>query len=108
MNLSDLRYLIAIADHLHFGRAAASCFVSQPTLSTQLRKLERELGVELGGKFRRGERFCDRKLVEYKREAASLVVGPRTCRDLGRWLARLAKGGRLVSLGSRSGGDRVV
>ena len=47
MNLSDLRYLIAIADHLHFGRAAASCFVSQPTLSTQLRKLERELGVEL-------------------------------------------------------------
>lgn len=47
MNLQDLRYLVAVADHRHFGRAAEACFVSQPTLSTQLRKLERELGVEL-------------------------------------------------------------
>ena len=47
MNLSDLRYLVALADHRHFGRAAEASFVSQPTLSTQLKKLERELGVEL-------------------------------------------------------------
>ena len=47
MNLRDLRYLVALADHRHFGRAAAACFVSQPTLSTQVRKLERELGVDL-------------------------------------------------------------
>lgn len=47
MNLQELRYLIAVDDHRHFGRAAESCFVSQPTLSTQLRKLESELGVEL-------------------------------------------------------------
>ncbi len=47
MNLSDLRYLVAVADHRHFGRAAEACFVSQPTLSTQLKKLERELGVQL-------------------------------------------------------------
>lgn len=47
MNLQDLRYLVALAEHRHFGRAAEACFVSQPTLSTQLRKLEKELGVEL-------------------------------------------------------------
>ncbi|WP_374013318.1 LysR substrate-binding domain-containing protein [Pseudoxanthomonas koreensis] len=47
MNLRDLKYLVALAEHRHFGRAAASCFVSQPTLSTQIRKLEEELGVAL-------------------------------------------------------------
>ena len=47
MNLRDLRYLVALADHKHFGRAAEASFVSQPTLSTQIRKLEDELGVTL-------------------------------------------------------------
>lgn len=47
MNLRDLKYLVALADHKHFGRAAAACYVSQPTLSTQIRKLEDELGVPL-------------------------------------------------------------
>ena len=47
MNLRDLRYLVAVAEHRHFGRAAEACFVSQPTLSTQLKKLEETLGVML-------------------------------------------------------------
>jgi LysR family hydrogen peroxide-inducible transcriptional activator len=47
MNLRDLRYFIALAETRHFGRAAEACFVSQPTLSTQLKKLEEELGVAL-------------------------------------------------------------
>ncbi len=47
MNLRDLRYLVAVAEHKHFGRAAEACFVSQPTLSTQLKKLEETLGVTL-------------------------------------------------------------
>ena len=47
MNLRDLQYLVAVADHRHFGKAADACYVSQPTLSTQLKKLEVELGVEL-------------------------------------------------------------
>ncbi|NBO18127.1 MAG: LysR family transcriptional regulator [Proteobacteria bacterium] len=47
MNLRDLQYLAATAQHLHFGKAAESCHVSQPTLSMQLKKLEDELGVQL-------------------------------------------------------------
>ena len=47
MNLRDLRYLVALAEHKHFGRAAEASFVSQPTLSTQIKKLEEELGVAL-------------------------------------------------------------
>lgn len=47
MNLRDLRYLVALAEHRHFGRAAAASYVSQPTLSTQIKKLEEELGVTL-------------------------------------------------------------
>lgn len=47
MNLRDLRYLVALAELRHFGRAAEACFVSQPTLSTQIKKIEEELGVTL-------------------------------------------------------------
>lgn len=47
MNLQDIRYLVAVAELRHFGRAAESCSVSQPTLSSQIRKLEAELGVTL-------------------------------------------------------------
>ncbi len=47
INFRDLRYLVAVADHQHFGRAASACFVSQPTLSTQIKKLEEYLGVQL-------------------------------------------------------------
>ena len=47
MNLRDLKYLVAVAEHCHFGRAAEACHVSQPTLSTQIRKLEEFLGVTL-------------------------------------------------------------
>ena len=47
IKLKDLRYLVAVADTGHFGKAAERCFVSQPTLSAQLRKLEEYLGVVL-------------------------------------------------------------
>lgn len=47
MNLRDLRYLVALADTRHFGKAALRCHVSQPTLSAQLKKLEEYLGVDL-------------------------------------------------------------
>jgi LysR family transcriptional regulator, hydrogen peroxide-inducible genes activator len=47
VNLQELRYFAAVVDFRHFGRAAESCNVSQPTLSSQIRKLEEELGVTL-------------------------------------------------------------
>ena len=51
MTLNELRYVVAVARARHFGRAAESCFVSQPTLSVAVKKLEDELGVSL---FERG------------------------------------------------------
>jgi LysR family transcriptional regulator, hydrogen peroxide-inducible genes activator len=47
MTLQDLRYVVALADHGHFGRAAAACDIGQSTLSTQIKKLEMQLGVTL-------------------------------------------------------------
>jgi LysR family hydrogen peroxide-inducible transcriptional activator len=47
MTLTELRYIVAVARERHFGRAANSCFVSQPTLSVAVKKLEDELGVTL-------------------------------------------------------------
>lgn len=57
MNLRDLEYLVALSEHRHFGRAAAACYVSQPTLSTQIKKLEAELGAPLIERGTRGVLF---------------------------------------------------
>jgi LysR family hydrogen peroxide-inducible transcriptional activator len=51
MTLTELRYIVAVARERHFGRAAEACFVSQPTLSVAVKKLEEELDVKL---FERG------------------------------------------------------
>ena len=51
MTLTELRYIVAVARERHFGRASEACFVSQPTLSVAIKKLEDELGVQI---FERG------------------------------------------------------
>ena len=47
MNLRDLKYLVAVGDRKHFGKASLDCHVSQPTLSMQIRKAEDDLGVSI-------------------------------------------------------------
>lgn len=88
VNLRDLSYLIALADLRHFGRAAKACHVSQPTLSTQIRKLEEELGVALVERAPRqvmltpvGREIADRARrvladVEQMRETARRTIDP--------------------------------
>ena len=52
MTLTELRYIVALPREKHFGRAAEACFVSQPTLSIAVKRLEEEFGVAL---FERGK-----------------------------------------------------
>jgi LysR family transcriptional regulator, hydrogen peroxide-inducible genes activator len=52
MTLKEFRYIVALAQERHFGRAAAKCFVSEPTMSVAIHKIEEELGVRL---FERGK-----------------------------------------------------
>jgi len=63
MTLTELRYILAVAKEGHFGRAAKACFVSQPTLSLGIKKLEDELGVTL---FERGSRDINITPVGHK------------------------------------------
>jgi LysR family hydrogen peroxide-inducible transcriptional activator len=87
MNLRDLRYVLAVAEHEHFGRAAKACGISQPTLSVQLRKLEELLGVAL---FERSNKAvaptpaCQRLLGHARAavaEAEAILAVARDLRD---------------------------
>lgn len=69
MTLKELRYLLAVAQEGHFGRAAKRCHVSQPTLSIAIRKLESDLGVQLLVRAGAGAR-----LTEIGREVARHAV----------------------------------
>jgi LysR family transcriptional regulator, hydrogen peroxide-inducible genes activator len=47
MTLTQLEYIVAVANELHFAKAAAQCYVTQPTLSMQIQKLEEEIGIKI-------------------------------------------------------------
>ncbi|GEA61420.1 DNA-binding transcriptional regulator OxyR [Vibrio comitans] len=63
MNIRDFEYLVSLAEHKHFRKAAEACFVSQPTLSGQIRKLEDELGTALLERSSRKVLFTDAGLL---------------------------------------------
>lgn len=72
MNLRDLKYLIAVAKEQHFARAAEKSFVSQPTLSMQIKKLEDELGVQI---FERSQKkFMVTKVGEEIVKKAEIIL----------------------------------
>ena len=86
LKLKDLRYLVALADTRHFGRAAERSFVSQPTLSAQLKKLEDYLGVQLIERAPKrvaltaaGEEIVERarRILEASEEIVELAKGHR-------------------------------
>lgn len=83
MNLRDLEYFAALAKHLHFGRAAEACHVSQPSLSAQIKKLEETLGVvliERGGK----RMMLTEAGEEVLRHTAVILAQAEEIREVGR------------------------
>ena len=74
MTLTELRYVVALAQERHFGRAAQKCFVTQPTLSLALAKLEDELGVKL---FERNKN----EVLRHGRAAQAIVEQARRVLD---------------------------
>jgi LysR family hydrogen peroxide-inducible transcriptional activator len=84
MNLRDLEYVLALAETGHFGAAASRCGVTQPTLSTQLARLEAELGVQLF------ERATGRVLLTPR--GSSVVAQAGVVLDEVRQLREIARG----------------
>ena len=80
VSLRQLRYLAAIAQHEHFGRAAAACSVTQPALSMQIKELERELKVVLIERRRQGMQLTEEGR-EVARRAARIITDVRDLVD---------------------------
>jgi DNA-binding transcriptional LysR family regulator len=91
MELRHLRYFVAVATELHFGRAAQRLFISQPALSQQLRSLEGELGLQLLERSRRGVRLTPEGEA-FLAEAKAVVRQADRAAEVARALAEGATG----------------
>lgn len=91
ITLRQLRYLAALAEHRHFGRAAVACAVSQPALSMQIRELEKQLGVELVER-RPGDVLLTGVGREVAERAEIILAAERDLVDLARHKGRLLSG----------------
>ena len=83
VTLKQLRYLTALAEHRHFGRAAEACAISQPALSMQIRGLERDLGVALVER-RHGDVILTETGRELARRGEGLLAGAHDLVDFAR------------------------
>ena len=92
MTLTELKYVVALAQERHFGRAAQKCFVTQPTLSLALAKLEDELGIRL---FERNKN----EVLVTSRGQAIVEQARRVLDEVGK-IQGIARGG--TALASRS------
>ena len=91
ITLKQLRYLTALAEHRHFGRAAEACAVTQPALSMQIRELEKDLGVDLVER-RPGEVLLTETGIEVAQRAERLLAGARDLMDFARHSGRTLSG----------------
>lgn len=91
ITLRQLRYLGALAEHRHFGRAAEACAVTQPAMSMQIRDLEKELGAALVER-RQGEAALTGLGLEVAQRAERVVAAARDLVDFARHRARVLAG----------------
>lgn len=91
VTLRQLRYLDALAQHKHFGRAAEACAVTQPALSMQIRELEKELDVELIER-RPGEAALTEIGIEVVRRGERVLAAARDLADFARHRGRVLSG----------------
>jgi LysR family hydrogen peroxide-inducible transcriptional activator len=91
ITLKQLRYLAALAEHRHFGKAAEACAVTQPALSMQIRELEKDLGVDLVER-RPGEVLLTQTGAEVVERAERVLAAARDLTDFARHSGRTLSG----------------
>jgi LysR family hydrogen peroxide-inducible transcriptional activator len=97
ITLKQLRYLTALAEHRHFGRAAGACAVSQPALSMQIRGLEKDLGVVLVER-RHGDVTLTETGLELARRGENVLAGAHDLVDFARLRTQPLSGGLALGI----------